>query len=87
MYVTAYIFRVHIGLSLPSLVPFIYSYYSMPHYTVILQHAPTHYTVILHALLNLIFSFTITINNNKIILEVIYIRNVSNNILTSNVYN
>jgi len=41
-----------------------------------------HYTVILHALLNLIFSFTIAFNNNKIILDVIYIRNVNNNILT-----
>jgi hypothetical protein len=41
-----------------------------------------HYTVILHALLNLIFSFTIVFNNNKIILDVIYIRNVNNNILT-----
>jgi len=28
-----------------------------------------HYTIILHALLNLVFSFTITFNNNKIILE------------------
>jgi len=31
-----------------------------------------HYTVILHALLKLIFSFTITFSNNKIILEVIF---------------
>jgi len=46
-----------------------------------------HYTVILHALLNLIFSFTIAFNNNKIILEVIYTPNVNNNILTSKAYN
>jgi hypothetical protein len=55
---------------------FMYCYYSMPHYT-----------VILHALLNLIFSFTVAFNTNKIILGVIYIRNVNNNILTSKAYN
>ena len=42
-----------------------------------------HYTVILHALFKLIFSFTVTFNNNKFIPEVIYTRNVNKNILTS----
>jgi hypothetical protein len=46
-----------------------------------------HYMVILHALFNLIFSFTVAFNNNKIILEDIYTRNVNNNILTSKAYN
>jgi len=36
-----------------------------------------HYMVILHALFNFIFSFTVAFNNNKIILQVIYTRNVS----------
>jgi len=42
-----------------------------------------HYTVTLHALHNLTFSFTVpfTFNNNKSIVEVHY--NVDNNILTS----
>ena len=51
-------------------------YYSMPHYM-----------AILHALLNLIISFTVAFNNNKIILDVIYTRNINNNILTSKAYN
>jgi hypothetical protein len=34
--------------------------------------------VILDASFNLIFSFTVAFNNNKIILKVIYTRNVSN---------
>ena len=46
-----------------------------------------HYMVILHALLNLIISFTAAFSNNKIILNVIYTRNISNNILTSKAYN
>jgi hypothetical protein len=46
-----------------------------------------HYMVMLHALLNLIFSFTVAFNNNKIILEVIYTCNFNNNILTSKAYN
>jgi hypothetical protein len=46
-----------------------------------------HYMVISHALLNLIFSFTFAFSNNKIILEIIYTRNVNNNILTSKAYN
>jgi hypothetical protein len=33
-----------------------------------------HYMVKLHALLNLIFSFTVAFNNNKIILEVFELR-------------
>ena len=39
-----------------------------------------HYIVILHALLNLSFSFTITVtfNNNKTVVEILY--NVDNNI-------
>ena len=55
---------------------YLFIYYSMPHYV-----------VILHALLNLIFNFTVAFNNNKIKLEVIYTRNVNNNILTSKAYN
>ena len=39
------------------------------------------YIVILHALPNLSFSFTITFNNNRTIVEIHY--NVNNNILTS----
>jgi hypothetical protein len=45
------------------------------------------YTIMGHALLNLIYSFTVAFNDNKIILEVIYTRNVNNNILTSKAYN
>jgi len=41
----------------------------------------------LHALLNLIISFTVALNNNKIILDVMYYRNINNNILTSKAYN
>ena len=52
---------------------FIYRFYSSAPY----------YTVTLHAVLNLIFSFTIAFNNNKIIVEGIYTANVNNNILTS----
>jgi len=37
-----------------------------------------HYMVILHGLLNLIFSFTVAFNNNKITIKVIYTRNVNN---------
>ena len=44
-----------------------------------------HYRVILHALHNLSFSFTITFNNNKTTVEIHY--NVNNNILTSKTYN
>ena len=55
---------------------FKFIYYSMPHYL-----------VILHALLNLIISFTVAFSNNKIILNVIYTRNINNNILTSKAYN
>ena len=44
------------------------------------------YMVILHALLNLIISFTVAFSNNKIILNVIYTRNITNNILTSKTY-
>ena len=51
-------------------------YYSMPHYM-----------VTLHALLNLIISFTVAFNNNKIILNIISTRNINNNILTSKAYN
>jgi len=43
--------------------------------------------VILHALLNLIISFTVAFNNNKIVLDVIYTRNINNNILMSKAYN
>ena len=46
-----------------------------------------HYMVILHALLNLIISFTVAFSNNKIILDVIYTCNINNNILTSKAYN
>ena len=55
---------------------FLFIYYSMPHYM-----------VILNALLNLIISFTVAFKNNKIILDVIYTRNINNNILTSKTYN
>ena len=54
-------------------------HYSMPHYSMPHYSMPN-YTVILRALVNLIFSFTIAFNNNKIILEVIYTRNVNNNL-------
>ena len=46
-----------------------------------------HYMVILHALFNLIFSFTVAFNNNKIILKVIYTRNVSNKSKAYNLLN
>jgi hypothetical protein len=55
---------------------FLFIYYSMPHYI-----------VILHTLLNLIVSFTFVFSNNKIILEIIYIRNVNDNILMSKACN
>jgi hypothetical protein len=54
---------------------YLFIYYSMPHYM-----------VILHALLNLIFSFAFAFSNNKIILEIIYTCNINNNILTSKAY-
>ena len=63
-------------LAVYKMYPGIFFYYSMPHYM-----------VILHALLNLIISFTVAFNNNKIILDVIYTRNINNNILTSKAYN
>jgi len=53
---------------------FFYWYYSMPHYT-----------VILYALHNLIFSFTIIFNNNETIVEIIY--NINNKILMSKAHN
>ena len=46
-----------------------------------------HYTVIVHALLNLTFSSTNTFNNNKFILKFIYTRNVNNKMLTYKSYN
>jgi hypothetical protein len=53
----------------------------------LIYYSMAHYMVILHDLLYLIFSFTVEFNNNKIIQEVIYTRNVNNNILTSKAYN
>jgi len=44
-----------------------------------------HYTVILYALHNLIFSFTIIFNNNETIVEIIY--NINNKILMSKAHN
>ena len=46
-----------------------------------------HYMVILHALLNLIISFTVAFSNKKNILNVIYTRNINNNTFTSKAYN
>ena len=63
-------------LAVYKMYPGIFFNYNMPHYM-----------VILHALLNLIISFTVAFNNNKIILDVIYTRNINNNILTSKAYN